>query len=281
MARKTVTNHPSDIAASAPGAGGEGVNTLAFGTEDALARMAGQERRLHARAYHHWTSLLGAARFPTIHAFDTGAAGDFAGNSVLLDFRGDRADAVIAHIGTALREECGIDGELPGRIADIPAHSLLARLTAHCDQILAEQAPAGFEAEFVNERGHTILYRGILLPYSSDGLMIDFVHGVVSWKEVADPLLQASLDSALLDSVARPDTPVPASGGAGLWEEDDAPRRPSGLATILAHVPLMTGAEPGTPVVLAGHVADDGTVAVTGSVVGDERLADRVLRASQ
>ncbi|MEJ8630813.1 hypothetical protein P0F65_14940 [Sphingomonas sp. I4] len=186
MARKTVTNHPSDITASAPGAG-EGANTLAFGTEDALARMAGQERRLHARAYHHWASLLGAARFPTIHAFDTGAAGDFAGNSVLLDFRGNRADAVIAHIGTALREECGIDGELPGRIADIPAHSLLARLTAHCDQILAEQAPAGFEAEFVNERGHTILYRGILLPYSSDGLMIDFVHGVVSWKEVADP----------------------------------------------------------------------------------------------
>jgi hypothetical protein len=277
MARKTVTNPPSDIAVSAHGAGGDGA--------DALARMAGQERRLHARAYHHWASLLGEARFPTIQAFDAGATGDFASNSVLLDFRGNRVDARIAHIGAALRQECGIDGRLPERIADIPAHSLLARLTAHCDQILTEQAPAGFEAEFVNERGHTILYRGILLPYSSDGLMIDFVHGVVSWKEVADPLLQASLDSALLDSVAGLDVPAPTSapprGGAGLWQEDHAPRGPSGLASILARVPLVTGAAPGTPVVLAGHVADDGTVAVTGSVVGDERLADRVLRASQ
>lgn len=281
MARKTVTNHPSDIAASAFGAGGDGVDARAFGTEDALARMAGQERRLHARAYHHWASLLGEARFPMIQAFDAGMTGDFAGNSVLLDFRGNRADAAIAHIGAALREECGIDGRLPERVADIPAHSLLARLTAHCDQILTDQAPAGFEAEFVNERGHTILYRGILLPYSSDGLMIDFVHGVVSWKEVADPLLQASLDSALLDSVASLDMPAPSSGGAGLWREDDAPRPPSGLVTIVAHVPLMTGASPGTPVVLAGHVADDGTVAVTGSVVGDQRLANRVLRGSQ
>lgn len=52
-------------------------------------------------------------------------------------------------------------------------------------QILANQAPIGFEAEFVNQRGSTILYRGILLPFSSDDHAIDF-NGVINWKELAD-----------------------------------------------------------------------------------------------
>src|SRR5690554_296647 len=53
-------------------------------------------------------------------------------------------------------------------------------------QILANQAPIGFEAEFVNQRGAPVAYRGILLPYSSDDDTIDFIFGVINWKELAD-----------------------------------------------------------------------------------------------
>jgi hypothetical protein len=63
-------------------------------------------------------------------------------------------------------------------------------------QILANQAPIGFEAEFVNQRSQTILYRGILLPFSSDDDTIDFIYGVISWKELAD---QHAADELLLE----------------------------------------------------------------------------------
>jgi hypothetical protein len=62
-------------------------------------------------------------------------------------------------------------------------------------QIIANQAPIGFEAEFVNQRGSTILYRGILLPYSTDDEKIDFIYGVINWKELAD---QHTSDELLL-----------------------------------------------------------------------------------
>jgi hypothetical protein len=63
-------------------------------------------------------------------------------------------------------------------------------------QILANQAPIGFEAEFVNQRESTILYRGILLPFSSDDDTIDFIYGVINWKELAD---QRTTDALLLE----------------------------------------------------------------------------------
>ena len=72
------------------------------------------------------------------------------------------------------------------QLSDVPARSLLSRITDHYMQIIANQAPIGFEAEFVNQRGTTILYRGILLPFSSDDESIDFIYGVINWKEMAD-----------------------------------------------------------------------------------------------
>jgi hypothetical protein len=50
-------------------------------------------------------------------------------------------------------------------------------------QIIANRAPVGFEAEFVNQRGASICYRGILMPFSSDGDTIDFIYGVINWKQ--------------------------------------------------------------------------------------------------
>ncbi len=62
--------------------------------------------------------------------------------------------------------------------------------------ILANEAPIGFEAEFVNHAGVAILYRGILLPFSSDDRTIDFIYGVINWKEMAD---QLTADELLLE----------------------------------------------------------------------------------
>ena len=106
---------------------------------------------------------------------------DFAPNSVLLDFTGGRDNPATPYIGAAIREECGLDDSVQ-TIADIPSRSLLSRLTDHYLQIIANRAPVGFEAEFVNQRGEPICYRGILMPFSSDGDTIDFIYGVINWK---------------------------------------------------------------------------------------------------
>jgi hypothetical protein len=78
-----------------------------------------------------------------------------------------------------------LSGEV-GAISDVPSRSLLSRLTDHYLQIIANRAPIGFEAEFVNQRGASICYRGILMPLSSDGDTIDFIYGVINWKEAAE-----------------------------------------------------------------------------------------------
>ena len=57
-------------------------------------------------------------------------------------------------------------------ISEVPSRSLLSRLTDHYMQIIANRAPIGFEAEFVNQRSENICYRGILMPFSRNDFQI-------------------------------------------------------------------------------------------------------------
>jgi hypothetical protein len=150
------------------------------------------ERRMHVRAYNYWVSLLGGRTYPSIQDVDPANIEDFGPNSVLLDFTNGADDPGVAYIGRALRQECRIEGDIHN-ISDVPSRSLLSRLTDHYLQIIANCAPIGFEAEFVSQRGLNTMYRGILMPLSSDGDQIDFIYGVINWKEVADHQMVAGL----------------------------------------------------------------------------------------
>ena len=149
--------------------------------DDLAAAIGTDERRMHVRAYNYWVSLLGGRDFPSIEDLEPSDVLDFAANSVLLDFTCGRDNPAVPYIGAAIRDECGLD-EATRTIADVPSRSLLSRLTDHYLQIIANRAPIGFEAEFLNQRGENICYRGILMPFSSDGDTIDFIYGVINWK---------------------------------------------------------------------------------------------------
>ena len=174
------------------------------------------ERRMQVRAYNHWASLLNNRNFPSIEDLDPEDLPDFGPYSVLLDFTGGIENPAIQFLGDKLGLECGTDGDIAS-LTDVPARSLLSRITDHYMQILANQAPIGFEAEFVNQREQTILYRGILLPFSSDDDTIDFIYGVINWKELAD---QQTTDELMLEidqalevapaTVLQRDLPIPA-----------------------------------------------------------------------
>ena len=153
---------------------------------DVSAAIGTDERRMHVRAYNHWVSLLNGRDFPTIDDLDSSEVEDFAAHSVLLDFTCGRDDPAIPYVGPAIRDECGLNDDTR-HISDVPSRSLLSRLTDHYMQIIANRSPVGFEAEFENPAGDTICYRGILMPFSSDGDAIDFIYGVINWKHVGEP----------------------------------------------------------------------------------------------
>lgn len=184
------------------------------------------ERRMQVRAYNFWTSQLHDKNYPCIEELDPSAVDDFRDYSVLLDFTSGIENPSIEYLGDKLRTECGLGPDI-SYLDQVPGRTLLSRITDHYLQIIANRAPIGFEAEFVNDRGLTIMYRGILLPYSSDDDTIDFIYGVINWKEVA-PLdisvpLQLEVEQALASSLPRQDpVPVWADGPiAGHLDEPD------------------------------------------------------------
>ena len=206
-----------------------GVLPLGVGTD---------ERRMQVRAYNYWASLLEGRDFPSIEDLDSGDVLDFSDHSVLLDFTSDPHDPATSFIGTAIRAECALGPEVR-TIADVPARSLLSRLTDHYLQIIANRAPIGFEAEFTNQRDHDICYRGILMPFSSNGEKIDFIYGVINWKDsiapkgriagpVADPVPTRAED--LLELVER----IEADEDDLLLEVAAAPGDDAGLADRLS-----------------------------------------------
>ena len=152
---------------------------------DVSAAIGSDERRMHVRAYNYWCSLLDGRDYPSIEDLEPGDIQDFGPHSVLLDFTEGSDNPATPYIGAAVREECGLGDDIK-TIADVPSRSLLSRLTDHYMQIIANRAPVGFEAEFVNQRGRAICYRGILMPFSSDGDTIDFIYGVINWKDVGE-----------------------------------------------------------------------------------------------
>ena len=152
---------------------------------DVAAAIGTDERRMHVRAYNYWVSLLDGRDFPSIEDLEPENLQDFSAHSVLLDFTCGRENPAMPYIGAEIREECGLDDDMR-TTAEVPSRSLLSRLTDHYMQIIANRAPIGFEAEFVNQREENICYRGILMPFSSDGEAIDFIYGVINWKNVGE-----------------------------------------------------------------------------------------------
>jgi len=247
---------------------------------DVSAAIGTDERRMHVRAYNHWVSLLGGRDFPSIDDLEPGDVEDFASYSVLLDFTCGRDDPAIPYVGTAIRDECGLDDDMR-TISDVPSRSLLSRLTDHYMQIIANRAPVGFEAEFDNPAGETICYRGILMPFSSDGDAIDFIYGVINWKHVdaaadaAAPSDEVSPQSPAIDAPIISDEPleltVPVAQAIEPEVADDPIAELDDQSAALPRVPFAWEVEPDEDEDAAPQIALD----------ADAGLADRLWAARE
>ena len=222
--------------------------------DDVANAIGADERRMHVRAYNYWCSLLEGRDYPSIEDLEPDSIQDFGPHSVLLDFTEGSDNPATPYIGTSIREECGIGDDIKS-IADVPGRSLLSRLTDHYMQIIANRAPVGFEAEFVNQRGRSIGYRGILMPFSSDGDTIDFIYGVINWKDLGE--------AGEVAQVIRPALP-PIEPEAEEIEDDE----PLELIDELPaeeeqgiEVPFESDAEPDEPAPTPHLVWEDGPLA--------------------
>ena len=185
------------------------------------------ERRMHVRAYNYWVSLLAGRPYPSIADLEPDTLSDFGPNSVLLDFTEGSDNAKVSWLGAALREECDLLGPIRC-IADVPKRSLLSRLTDHYLQIIANRAPIGFEAEFVGQRGRNTMYRGILMPFSSTGETIDFIYGVINWKELAGSDVHSAIQLEAASALAAAPALVESSP---VWADGPSAEAPLELDT--------------------------------------------------
>ena len=217
--------HPSDF--DAPSAS---ETPLA---NDVEAVIGTDERRMHVRAYNYWVSLLAGRDFPSIEDLESTDVGDFSSNSVLLDFTCSPDNPAIPYVGSAIRDECAFEDDMR-TISEVPSRSLLSRLTDHYMQIIANRAPVGFEAEFENPHGKTICYRGILMPFSSDGEQIDFIYGVINWKHVDGAAAAATLVAALASEPEYAAVEI-----AGIADADDEPLELTDAIQPAGQVSLM------------------------------------------
>jgi len=163
----------------------------------------GRERRMHARAYDYWVSLLRGRRMPRRSDLEFDRLAPFADRSIMVDLPQDGGAPVIAHLGRGLCEEAEITAEHP-TVADVPEGSLISEVLRRFSDITAYQAPVGLEAEIEDRRGGRLLHRGILLPFADEQGRLSAIFGVVSWKQIA--VIEDAFDivAALDDAMSTP-----------------------------------------------------------------------------
>lgn len=233
-----------------------------------------KERRLQVRAYSAWASLLGDRAFPSVAALDLDRLVDLSLNGVLLDFTASLDNPTVRHLGAALAQECGA-GSI-ATLSDVPERSLLTQIAAHYRETLSQQAPVGFEAEFVNWRGATILYRGILLPLSSDDVRVDHVFGVINWKELADAAVSDELELHIAQTFEplRHLQLASASTSVDGMDADLAER----LRGIEARSLADLASSDGEFTLVLAHKRPNGEVTFLGTVPHDPQLLDQAAR---
>ncbi|MFT8736758.1 MAG: hypothetical protein ABF760_04765 [Zymomonas mobilis] len=169
------------------------------GGEGVMKAIGSDDRRMHVRAYNFWLSVLNGHKIPLVSDFDPSAIVDFGRHSFLLDFRENPHNPKIAFLGYALRELDKLTYHV-NHISDAHEGSLIAHMAtaSHFSEVIEQKGPIGFEADFKNHSGQALVYRGIFMPFSSDGEHIDHLYGVVNWKILSEadsastsPLLQA------------------------------------------------------------------------------------------
>jgi len=149
-------------------------NASAEALLSALPTITATERRKHASVFNYWLSIRGDRQFPPIRDLDPLEISDVGPWSVLLEMIGGGEDAVVRHLGKAVRADVDVE-----RISEAPNPSLLSFIHGKLPTVAATGQAFAFEKSFGTDEGTRRCWV-TLLPFSENGTWIDYVYGCVS-----------------------------------------------------------------------------------------------------
>ncbi|WP_417623929.1 hypothetical protein [Paremcibacter congregatus] len=175
----------------------------------------GPERRITFQLYEYWFGLVEEGGLPPLKSLTPADIAPYRNNMVLIDLRDPESEPTLQVVGQLLLDDVGEDIPL-STISDIPRRTLLSRLTDHYMEVLGNKSPISFDAEFINLGDQKIYYRGIMLPFSDDGIKVNFILGAIRWIS-EDDMKKAAAEAALYEqdnttqSTTETDTPAEAT----------------------------------------------------------------------
>lgn len=168
--------------------------------------VAAADRRLASRFLKYWESLRGNKGFPLIADLNFDVMGEFVPYAFNLDLTADADDPKICFLGRQLARDCGGDVTNQG-ISRLLPQSLLARAIERRGEVVSEGKPCLISDEYINAEGNKVLYRAVMMPFSTTGHTIDFIIGAINSKTV-------EVDGAVA-------TTEPTSGASGARSEGE------------------------------------------------------------
>jgi hypothetical protein len=142
---------------------------------------SGSERRMINRIASYWEEIKGDRPFPSLKDVEAARLEDIRANCFVIDISESVEMPVVRFVGEALSEG-GTVAHSGDTLSSVPKRSLLGRISEHFLECVANGSPVGIEAEYDNDQGETVLYRGVVVPFSDDGEHIDFVLGAINSK---------------------------------------------------------------------------------------------------
>ncbi len=234
------------------------------------------------RFLKYWEGLRGDKDFPLISDLNLDDVGEFVPFTFNLDLSANRDDPKFRFLGRQLVRDCGGDITNQG-VSRLLPHSCLARAVQQRSEVISEGKPCMIDEEFTDAQGNKVLYRAVMLPFSSTGDQIDFIVGAVNSKTVAlgkavtHPAKQAATNKSASD-VGQDDTQVLPQHRA---DNRVAPRNRKEVSELIAEVSAaMRDEEPaavrpskdermqGAAIPRAGGGAPRGRIIIVGSEKG-------------
>lgn len=244
------------------------------------------DKRLANRFLKYWEGLRRDQDYPLISDLNLDHVSEFVPYTFNLDLSLDAEDPRFRFLGRQLVRDCGGDITNQG-VSRLLPQSCLARAVERRGEVLSEGRPCMIADEFINAEGNKVLYRAVMLPFSSTGKTIDFIIGAINSKTVelsrgAAPAPQVPEDAAAVfkDRLAKAGEAPQAQVAPGA-----APRNRTEVSELIAQVSAAMCDEPpadvsagpveiategssGQPIAREGGGAPRGRIIVVGSEKG-------------
>ncbi len=142
----------------------------------------GMERRLVLRLLTHWREIAGEREYPSFSELNLDAIPDIWNYSFVLDIAGCSEDPIFRLAGPGFAAYSPVElRDLP--ISQAPQDSLVAKSVELAQEVITKQVPISRGGEFVKPDGVKVLYRGIILPMSDDGITVSGLLGAANCRE--------------------------------------------------------------------------------------------------